>query len=49
VDFSDLDLKDLTDGQIATLVQALGEDEPTALLKFLERELARRKRRGTLQ
>jgi hypothetical protein len=50
MDISDLDLRDLTDGQIATLVQALhedDEDEPTALPKFLE--LARRKRRGTLQ
>jgi hypothetical protein len=42
----------LTDGQIAALVEALHEDdqdEPTALLKFLQRELARRKRRGILQ
>lgn len=50
MDISDLDLRDLTDRQIATLVEALHEDnEPTALLKFLKRELVRRKRRGMLQ
>jgi hypothetical protein len=49
-DLSDLDLKDLSDAQLATLVRALDEDgEPTALQRFSERELARRARRRTLQ
>ena len=48
---SDLDLGDLSDAQLATLVQALYEDgnEPTELLQCLESEIARRARRGTLQ
>ena len=49
-DLSELDLKDLSDGQLTTLVKALGEDgETTAILRFLGRELARRQRWRTLQ
>jgi hypothetical protein len=51
MDTRDLDLRDLSDVQLSTLVQALhdDDDEPTELLRCLERELARRARRGTLQ
>jgi hypothetical protein len=49
---SDLDLKNLSDAQLAALVRALhadGEDEPAEIVRFLEHEIAQRKRRGELQ
>jgi hypothetical protein len=52
MDIGELDLKILSDGQLIAVVQALhddGEDEPTELLRLLEREIADRKRRGRLQ
>jgi hypothetical protein len=50
IDLRDLDLKDISDAQPATLVQVLDDDgESTTLMRCLECELDRPKRRGTLQ
>jgi hypothetical protein len=52
MDYRDLDLDDLSDAQLAAIVQALRDSdggEPTKLLTLLEGEIADRKRRGELQ